>query len=98
MLVPMRKVIAMNSIEEKLKQAKQIAQDAQTKRIQLETKLEAAQAKKAELLDKCKQLGVKPDELSARIIELEVQIQEGLKTLEDILPSSGLDEESNPPW
>lgn len=87
--MPSRKVNLMaQTIEERLAAAKQVAQDAEKKRIQLETKLESAQAKKQELLDKCKQLNVTPEELPEKIKALEEQIAAGMKELEGLLPST----------
>lgn len=74
------------TIEQRLAAAKQIAASASTKRIQLETKLEAAQLRKKEILEKCEQLGIKPEDLQKRISELDASIQEGLVDLDLLLP------------
>jgi hypothetical protein len=76
------------TLEQRLIAAKQIAAGASTKRIQLETKLEAAQLRKKELLEKCEQLNIKPQDLQKRISELDVSIQEGLDQLDMFLPQN----------
>lgn len=55
-------------------------------------------SKKAELLDKCKQLGVKPEELDAKVMQLEIDILEGLDEIEKILPSDGETNKADMPF
>lgn len=86
------------TIEEKLAAAKKVAQDAEKKRIQFETKLEANQVKKAELLDKCKQLGVTPEELPHKITELEKKIQAGMQDLDKLLASGDAEQDQDLPY
>ena len=86
------------TIEERLAFAKKLATDSEKKRIQLETKLEAAQEAKQQLLAKCEQLNVKPEELSAKIQELEQLIETGMQELESLFPTNKLKIEPDLPY
>jgi chromosome segregation ATPase len=74
------------TIEEKLDKAKALAQEMERKRIQLETRLENTLSQKKDLLAKCEQLGITPEELDEKIAKLQSEIEEGMKEIESILP------------
>lgn len=75
----------MISIEERLKGAKSKVQEAQTKKVQLETRLQAAQERKQEVIDELAARGITPKELSGTIDALGEEIEALLQAVERIL-------------
>lgn len=75
----------MISIEERLKGAKSKVQEAQTKKVQLETRLQAAQERKQEVIDELATRKITPEELPEAIETLGEVIESQLQAIERIL-------------
>lgn len=73
------------SIKERLEEAETKITEAQQKRIQLETRLESAEERKAKILAECKEKGIDPDQLESSIKALDKKITHGLEEIESIL-------------
>jgi chromosome segregation ATPase len=78
----------MPTNEERLAKAREIASSAQTRRIQLDTKLETNQLQQKALMRRFEKAGVRPDELNDKIKELDLEITKGLDDLESIYNNS----------
>jgi chromosome segregation ATPase len=74
----------MATNEERLAKAREIASSAQTRRIQLDTKLENNQLQQQILMRRYEKAGVTPDELEGKIKELDLEITKGLDDLDSI--------------
>lgn len=73
----------MMMIEQRLQEVKEKLTNAQTKRIQLETRLEGLQTQKEELIKQCKEKGIEPDQLEEKVAALQSEIEQELERIED---------------
>ncbi|MCX7843385.1 MAG: hypothetical protein N2489_10015 [Clostridia bacterium] len=72
--------------ERKLNQLKENLEKAKGLRIRAEARLEQLNRQKQEILDEILALGIKPEELDSEIQRLNREIEELIKTADEMLP------------